>query len=169
MTSEECASRETLRILARRIQHSSYTPQILVKSAAAFLMDVELVVAEFFSGIGGLHFALQRSGLRHRVVQAYDVDEPANATYRHNLDAPVSAVDLCGVTADQLASLRANTWLLSPPCQPYSRQARAKLVPIPGPLTPQPASAHRWPTTAHCACRACNSANSTSVPRLCFT
>ena len=26
MTSEECASRETLRILARRIQHSSYTP-----------------------------------------------------------------------------------------------------------------------------------------------
>ena len=41
-------------------------------------------VLEFFSGIGGLHYALERSGVPHRVVQAFDVDDSAVRTYRHN-------------------------------------------------------------------------------------
>ena len=36
-----------------------------------------LRVVEFFAGIGGLHYALQRSGVPHRVVQAFDVDDSA--------------------------------------------------------------------------------------------
>ena len=83
-----------------------------------------LAVAEFFSGIGGLHYALRRVGLPHRVVQSFDVDDVAVKAYSHNLGehATMSSIDLCSLRVEQLRALRANMWLLSPPCQPYSRQ-----------------------------------------------
>ena len=40
MTSEECASRETLRILARRIQHSSYTPLVAMSQVEWLTEDL---------------------------------------------------------------------------------------------------------------------------------
>ena len=43
-------------------------------------------VLEFFAGIGGLHYALRRSGAPHRVLCAYDVDDSAVRTYRHNFE-----------------------------------------------------------------------------------
>ncbi|KAL1526486.1 hypothetical protein AB1Y20_015196 [Prymnesium parvum] len=79
-------------------------------------------VLEFFSGIGGLHFALRRAALPHHVAMAFDVDEAANETYAHNLRSAVSAADLRGVSVQQISQLHAEMWLLSPPCQPYSRQ-----------------------------------------------
>ena len=44
--------------------------------------------------------------------------------YSHNLGAhaTMSSIDLCSLRVEQLRALRANMWLLSPPCQPYSRQ-----------------------------------------------
>ena len=87
-------------------------------------MSTERRVCEFFSGIGGLHYALRRTGERHRVVCAYDVDEAANATYHRNLGGQATAANLCSLTAEKLRAHRADTWLLSPPCQPYSRQGQ---------------------------------------------
>lgn len=87
---------------------------------------LELTALELFAGIGGLHYALLRTRLKHRVVQSYDVCDAAVKTYRHNLGhTPSSSVDICGVSVDQLSRLRANAWLLSPPCQPFTRQAKS--------------------------------------------
>ena len=77
---------------------------------------------EFFSGIGGLHYALRDSGMPHKVVRAYDVDDSAVKTYRANLpETTVSTQNIASLKAVDLQP-RADCWLLSPPCQPYSRQ-----------------------------------------------
>lgn len=78
---------------------------------------------EFFSGIGGLHYALQRSGVPHEVVRSYDLDDAAVRTYRHNMPSTsVSTANLISLKWSELVTLGADCWLLSPPCQPYTRQ-----------------------------------------------
>ena len=46
--------------------------------------DVEHRVIEFFSGVGGLHYALKLANISHRVVHAFDMDEMALKTYQLN-------------------------------------------------------------------------------------
>ena len=75
-------------------------------------------VLELFSGLGGWRFAL---GDRGRVVAAYDVSEPANATYALNHGDQPQPRELAAVSAETLAAHGADTWLLSPPCQPFCR------------------------------------------------
>ena len=73
---------------------------------------------ELFSGIGGWRLAL---GSRGTVQAAYDVSELANATYALNHgEAPIPR-ELAAVPGTELAAQGADTWLLSPPCQPYCR------------------------------------------------
>ena len=84
-------------------------------------MDSELKVLEFFSGIGGLHYALELAAPGSRVLRAYDVDDAANASYRHNHPTtPICARNIAALKASELAGV--DCWLLSPPCQPYTRQ-----------------------------------------------
>ncbi|KAI0247763.1 S-adenosyl-L-methionine-dependent methyltransferase [Lactifluus subvellereus] len=75
---------------------------------------------EFYSGIGGLHFALARSSVASNatVVRAFDWDQIACAVYT----APGIAhrVDISTLNAESLEPLNANLWLLSPACQPYT-------------------------------------------------
>ncbi|MBP1626139.1 MAG: methyltransferase [Holophagaceae bacterium] len=73
---------------------------------------------EFFSGIGGWRYAL---GHRGTVSRAFDISPGANATYAHNhgdrpLDREIATLD-----PDLIAGLKADTWLMSPPCQPFCR------------------------------------------------
>lgn len=78
-------------------------------------------VLELFSGIGGWRAALSERG---RVVAAFDIDREANATYARNFgDWPLTR-ELARLGADELRALAADTWLLSPPCQPFCRQGR---------------------------------------------
>ena len=80
-------------------------------------------VLELFAGIGGLHYALQLSGTPHRVCCAFDVDESALRCYRHNLaDTKTSGADIVSLSVASLETFGADTWLLSPPCQPFTRQ-----------------------------------------------
>ncbi|ORZ39929.1 S-adenosyl-L-methionine-dependent methyltransferase, partial [Catenaria anguillulae PL171] len=85
-------------------------------------------IVEFYSGIGGLAHAFHSSSSgRGRVIQAFDVNENANAVHRHNLPGtPVSSSSILGLTATELDDLAADIWLLSPPCQPFSRQGHRK-------------------------------------------
>lgn len=84
---------------------------------------------EFFSGIGGLHYGLSLACPDSKVVAAFDVNPNANAVYRHNFKGvPVSSKDIKGLKASFLDSLNANMWLLSPPCQPYSRRGKKRDV-----------------------------------------
>ncbi|KAL1741688.1 S-adenosyl-L-methionine-dependent methyltransferase [Schizophyllum fasciatum] len=87
---------------------------------------------EFYSGIGGLHLALERSKLGGQVACAFDWDQAAEKVYRANFSttpvkrvrghALIARVDISTLTA---ASLRTtfpdvDLWLLSPACQPYT-------------------------------------------------
>ncbi|KAJ1624184.1 S-adenosyl-L-methionine-dependent methyltransferase [Pavlovales sp. CCMP2436] len=82
------------------------------------------VALEFFSGIGGLHYALKVARPQARVARAFDVDDVATRVYSANFGpaASVSATDVCHLDAVSLNALGAGLWLLSPPCQPYTRQ-----------------------------------------------
>jgi len=73
---------------------------------------------ELFSGVGGWRFALQGRG---DVVAAYDVNEAANATYALNHGDPVHPRELATVPLEALTVHGADTWLMSPPCQPFCR------------------------------------------------
>ncbi|WLT32933.1 DNA cytosine methyltransferase [Geothrix sp. PMB-07] len=75
-------------------------------------------VLELFSGLGGWRYAL---GDRGRVMAAYDVNEAANDTYALNHGERPHAKELGSVEPGRLAARGADTWLLSPPCQPFCR------------------------------------------------
>lgn len=77
---------------------------------------------EFFSGIGGWRYALKGRG---QVVSAYDISEAANRVYVHNFgDSPITR-ELATISRDEAKTLNADTWLMSPPCQPFCRMGRA--------------------------------------------
>ncbi|XP_026194487.1 tRNA (cytosine(38)-C(5))-methyltransferase-like, partial [Cyclospora cayetanensis] len=91
---------------------------------------VPLRVIEFFSGIGGLRLGLE-AALRtltqgdsslHPVefVAAYDISTTANAVYAHNFSALPKCVSVEHLALQQVDG-KADLWLLSPPCQPYTR------------------------------------------------
>ena len=75
-------------------------------------------VLELFSGLGGWRFALGNRGV---VVAAYDVSEAANATYALNHGDRPRTRELATIPTTDLVAHGAETWVLSPPCQPYCR------------------------------------------------
>lgn len=77
---------------------------------------------EFYSGIGGLHYAFLKSCPTGTVVAAYDVNDAANEVYRHNFGVSPLAVDIGLLKTEELEAWGADVWLASPPCQPYTRR-----------------------------------------------
>lgn len=75
-------------------------------------------VLELFSGLGGWRCAL---GNRGQVMAAYDVSEAANATYALNHGDQPHPKELARVSFEVLTAHGADTWLMSPPCQPFCR------------------------------------------------
>ncbi|GJP38374.1 hypothetical protein CLOM_g22820 [Closterium sp. NIES-68] len=87
----------------------------------------ELRVLEFYSGIGGLRYGLQCPGVvaahvAARVVAAFDINEVANDVYQHNFHHRPKQGNVQTMSAAALDAWRAHAWLMSPPCQPYTRQ-----------------------------------------------
>jgi len=77
-----------------------------------------LRVLELFSGLGGWSWALAGQGT---VAAAYDISPAANAVYQLNFGRAPLVRELARVPAAALQAHRADTWLLSPPCQPFCR------------------------------------------------
>ena len=75
-------------------------------------------VLELFSGIGGWRYAL---GLLGTVAAAYDISPAANAAYQLNHGSAPLAREIARVRPEVFEALGADTWLLSPPCQPFCR------------------------------------------------
>ncbi|XP_028289355.1 tRNA (cytosine(38)-C(5))-methyltransferase isoform X1 [Parambassis ranga] len=81
-----------------------------------------LRVLELYSGIGGMHYALQESGIPAQVVAAIDINTTANQIYRHNFpDTPLWNKTIEGITVDDFNKLSFDMILMSPPCQPFTR------------------------------------------------
>lgn len=83
-------------------------------------------VLEFYSGIGGMRYSLERAGVGATVVEAFDINNIANDVYQHNFGHRPCQGNVQTLTAADLDSYRAHAWLLSPPCQPYTRQGLQK-------------------------------------------
>ncbi|KAJ1965580.1 hypothetical protein GGI12_000678 [Dipsacomyces acuminosporus] len=84
-------------------------------------------VAEFYSGIGGMHFALKEAGIDAQVVRAFDINTVANEVYKHNFpEVPVLQRSIESLPMSLFEALRAELWTMSPPCQPYTRQGLQK-------------------------------------------
>nr|CAG4652017.1 EOG090X0A4V [Triops cancriformis] len=81
-----------------------------------------LRVIELYSGIGGMHWALQESGMDYGIVAAMDIHAGANAVYQHNFPcAPSKARNILSLTAQELNALQPTAMVMSPPCQPFTR------------------------------------------------
>lgn len=79
-------------------------------------------VLELFSGIGGMHYALRESGISFQVVAAIDINPLANQVYNHNFGLhKAKNSNILGLTAETIRQMNVNVIMMSPPCQPFSR------------------------------------------------
>eukprot|EP01063_Lacrimia_lanifica_P013655 TRINITY_DN20282_c0_g1_i1.p1 TRINITY_DN20282_c0_g1~~TRINITY_DN20282_c0_g1_i1.p1 ORF type:complete len:383 (+),score=136.75 TRINITY_DN20282_c0_g1_i1:82-1230(+) len=81
---------------------------------------------DFYSGIGGNHFALEvaceRLGLKEHVVCNIEINDLANRTYTANFpETKLRQTSIQGVKRPELEKAKADLWLASPPCQPFTR------------------------------------------------
>lgn len=83
-------------------------------------------VLELFSGLGGWRLAIEAAHPDTRVVAAYDIDTGANATYELNHGERPRARELASIDAAELAAGGADTWAMSPPCQPFCRMGNRR-------------------------------------------
>eukprot|EP00002_Diphylleia_rotans_P040095 TRINITY_DN9439_c0_g1_i4.p1 TRINITY_DN9439_c0_g1~~TRINITY_DN9439_c0_g1_i4.p1 ORF type:complete len:332 (-),score=45.84 TRINITY_DN9439_c0_g1_i4:307-1302(-) len=80
-----------------------------------------LRVLEFYSGIGGMHYALQLADSQARVISAFDVNDVANRVYALNFGSAPCPSDIRSLTTEKLRKLDGDVYLMCPPCQPYTR------------------------------------------------
>ncbi|KAJ8327221.1 hypothetical protein O5D80_004628 [Batrachochytrium dendrobatidis] len=84
-------------------------------------------VLEFYSGIGGFHAALSKTHIAFQVLQAFDMNINANLVYQTtHPTVPVSVRNIGFLSPIDLDAFQADMFLLSPPCQPYSRKGSRK-------------------------------------------
>ncbi|XP_042044002.1 tRNA (cytosine(38)-C(5))-methyltransferase 2-like isoform X5 [Salvia splendens] len=83
-------------------------------------------VLEFYSGIGGLRYSLMEAGVDAVVIEAFDINDVANDVYEHNFGHRPYQGNIQTLSAANLDKYEADAWLLSPPCQPYTRQGLQK-------------------------------------------
>jgi tRNA (cytosine38-C5)-methyltransferase len=92
---------------------------------------------EFFSGIGGWRYALEsvlvaknvccshsHRHLRSYCAAALDHSDLCNSVYRHNFgdDSIRSSRRIEHIQVSDVHQWNANLWMMSPPCQPHTRQ-----------------------------------------------
>ena len=88
-------------------------------------------VLELFSGIGGMHFAIDQASrnvpIQYEVVAAMDISDVANKVYKHNFpEVNHISGNICGLTAKKVNALGVSAIFMSPPCQPFTRQGLQK-------------------------------------------
>ncbi|ORX47916.1 S-adenosyl-L-methionine-dependent methyltransferase [Piromyces finnis] len=81
----------------------------------------ELRILEFFCGIGGMHYAFEQSGMKGTVVASFDINVNTNSCYQHNFNIKPVTTIIDSLKVEKIQSYKANCWLMSPPCQPYTR------------------------------------------------
>lgn len=94
-----------------------------------------LIVFEFFSGIGGMHEALKQIN-NIKIIQIYpfDINQNANSTYFHNYKIKPFSISIESFSLKDYENLVETNiknnignnlfilWTMSPPCQPFTRQ-----------------------------------------------
>ncbi|XP_064092956.1 tRNA (cytosine(38)-C(5))-methyltransferase-like isoform X2 [Macrobrachium nipponense] len=93
-----------------------------IKKMQADEVQQPLRILELYSGIGGMHVAAKESGLLFDIVGSYEINTTALEVYRHNFPKTPKAYNIMGLTLDNLESLSPDIIMMSPPCQPFTRQ-----------------------------------------------
>ncbi|KAL7746414.1 hypothetical protein RI367_008258 [Sorochytrium milnesiophthora] len=84
-------------------------------------------VLEFYSGIGGMHYALNAAGLDATVARAFEINNFANDVYAHNFGKRcISQNNIEAVPVETFDKYLADLWTMSPPCQPFTQQRSSK-------------------------------------------
>ncbi|PKA46095.1 tRNA (cytosine38-C5)-methyltransferase [Apostasia shenzhenica] len=89
-------------------------------------MDQPWRILEFYSGVGGMRYSLMKARIRGEVIEAFDINDRANDVYEHNFGHRPFQGNIQILSAADLDKYKAHAWLLSPPCQPYTRQGLQK-------------------------------------------
>ncbi|KAH9624481.1 hypothetical protein KSS87_011136 [Heliosperma pusillum] len=97
-----------------------------VKEVRSLVMEEPLKVLEFYSGVGGMRYSLLKAGVNANVVEAFEINDVANHVYQHNFQHRPFQGNIQSLTVTDLDKYQAHVWLLSPPCQPYTRQGLQK-------------------------------------------
>ncbi|KAG0362057.1 tRNA (cytosine-5-)-methyltransferase [Gamsiella multidivaricata] len=78
-------------------------------------------VLEFYSGIGGMHYAFDESGHQGKILRAFDINTTANEVYAHNHGKKhLAQRNIEAVPMEYYDEQQADVWLMSPPCQPMT-------------------------------------------------
>ncbi|KAJ8936574.1 hypothetical protein NQ314_012270 [Rhamnusium bicolor] len=79
-------------------------------------------VLELYSGIGGMHLALRESGVEGKVIVSIEINNVANEIYKHNFpNTRLLNLNIEGLSPKFINDLHVDTILMSPPCQPFTR------------------------------------------------
>ncbi|XP_075231567.1 tRNA (cytosine(38)-C(5))-methyltransferase [Lycorma delicatula] len=79
-------------------------------------------VLELFSGIGGMHYAMEASGINAEVVAAVDINTVANLVYKHNFPSTkLYQKNIQSFSVEEINKISPDIILMSPPCQPFTR------------------------------------------------
>ncbi|KAK2575123.1 hypothetical protein KPH14_008844 [Odynerus spinipes] len=79
-------------------------------------------ILELYSGIGGMHYAFQESGVAGNIVAAVDINPVANDVYKHNFpEVLLMNRNIESISEEEIINLNVNMILMSPPCQPFTR------------------------------------------------
>ncbi|KAI9592523.1 S-adenosyl-L-methionine-dependent methyltransferase [Syncephalis fuscata] len=82
-------------------------------------------VVEFYAGIGGMHASLNEANIDAEVVLALDVNDVTRTIYGYNYpNVKMSAKLVESISVKEYDSLKADMYLMSPPCQPYTRTGK---------------------------------------------
>jgi tRNA (cytosine38-C5)-methyltransferase len=70
------------------------------------------------------HYGLKRAGFNVNILAAFDVNPHCNKTYNLNFGIKPIQKNIQNIPIHYLDSFDANCWLMSPPCQPYTRTGK---------------------------------------------
>ncbi|KAJ8682042.1 hypothetical protein QAD02_017834 [Eretmocerus hayati] len=80
-------------------------------------------ILELYAGIGGMHYAFQESMADGTVVSSIDINTVSNEVYQHNFPmTPNICKSIESSTIQDIMKLEVDCILMSPPCQPFTRQ-----------------------------------------------
>ncbi|XP_053606175.1 tRNA (cytosine(38)-C(5))-methyltransferase [Plodia interpunctella] len=82
-------------------------------------------ILELYSGIGGMHCAWNDSKLPGEIITAVDINTVANEVYTYNFPKTnLITRNIQALTLSELKGYNVNTILMSPPCQPFTRNGK---------------------------------------------
>lgn len=86
------------------------------------MLGTKYRVLEFYSGVGGMHYALEQSNIPYEVLQAFEISDICTKIYKHNFPNNKVVPKLIETFPFAFfADLCPDIWTLSPPCQPFTR------------------------------------------------